>query len=283
MVHGRGGGLHSARMAIDVTDFDTDVVAASHQQPVLVDLWAPWCGPCKMLGPILEKLAAQAEGRWILAKVNVETQQECAGRLRVSSIPDVRLYSGGKPLDGFVGGMTEAALRHWLERAIPSPSAAVLASARAALAEGNRAEAARLAQQVLDAGASPEASVLLAEALWLETPSKVGPLLQAILPGHANADRAEMLRALAGLALLTKESASLPPGAMRETFLAGAHALAQADYALALEKFLEVLRQDRHWAEGAAKDACKVIFQWLGMRHPVSERFSRAFSSTLNT
>ena len=111
---------------IDVTveNFETEVVAASMTTPVLVDFWAPWCGPCKSLGPVLEKLEVEYAGRFKLAKVNADTQQEIAGQLSqmfgVRSIPFCVMFVGGQPVDGFVGALPEGKIREFLDKHVPS-------------------------------------------------------------------------------------------------------------------------------------------------------------------
>ncbi len=107
---------------IDITteNFETEVIQASMSVPVLVDFWAPWCGPCKALGPILEKLETEYDGRFVLAKINSDEQQELAGAFGIRSIPTCVLMIGGKPADGFMGALPEGKLREFLDKHIPA-------------------------------------------------------------------------------------------------------------------------------------------------------------------
>jgi putative thioredoxin len=110
---------------IDITteNFETEVILASQSVPVLVDFWAPWCGPCKSLGPILEKIEADYAGRFVLAKVNSDEQQELAGAFGIRSIPTCVLMINGKPVDGFMGALPEGQLRAFLDKHLPSEDA----------------------------------------------------------------------------------------------------------------------------------------------------------------
>jgi len=109
-------------MSFDVTDatFQTDVLERSKTTPVVVDLWAPWCGPCRTLGPILEKVVGETEGRVLLAKVNVDENPQVAAAFRVQGIPAVYAVSGGKVVDGFIGAQPEAQVREFIDRLAPS-------------------------------------------------------------------------------------------------------------------------------------------------------------------
>jgi putative thioredoxin len=113
-----------AANAIDVSvaDFDDKVLAASRAVPVVVDFWAPWCQPCRILKPILEKLAAEFGGRFILAKVNSDENQELSMRYGVRGIPAVKAFVNGEPVDEFTGALPEGQVREFIERLIPSPA-----------------------------------------------------------------------------------------------------------------------------------------------------------------
>src|SRR5262245_37693961 len=127
----------------DVTTFMADVIDASKEVPVIVDFWAPWCGPCKQLGPLLEKAVKEANGAVRLVKINIDENPEIAQQMRIQSIPAVFAFKGGRPVDGFVGALPESQIKAFLKRlggpaaAQPSPITLALEEAKAALAEGD--------------------------------------------------------------------------------------------------------------------------------------------------
>lgn len=99
-------------------NFATEVINASHGAPVIVDFWAPWCGPCRMLKPVLEKVADEARGQWTLVKINVDENMELAARFGIRGIPDVKVFHRGRIVDEFAGAMPEPALRAWIDRTL---------------------------------------------------------------------------------------------------------------------------------------------------------------------
>ena len=133
----------STAQAVTTADFDRVVLEASHQRPVLVDFWAPWCAPCRALGPLLDKLAAEFTGRFTLVKVNTDEEPELASRYGVRGIPNCKLFAGGEVVDEFTGVLPEAQLRDFLAGALPSPAAALVARAQGRLAAGDATGRAR--------------------------------------------------------------------------------------------------------------------------------------------
>jgi len=271
-------------MSYEVTDFETQVLKRSKQIPVLVDFWAPWCAPCRALGPVLESLARQANGRWELAKLNTEENQELAAAFNIASIPAVKLFVNGEVVNEFVGALPEREIRRFLDQALPSPSAKQLAEAQRLLSEGASAAARKLLEPVVAAEpGNSEARVLLAQALLNSAPDGVAGLLESLGPDSEFADKANALRTLARLAQLASQPDALPAANIRERYLAGAAAVQSGDFAVALAALIEVLERNKQYDNGGAKEACKAIFQLLGARHPLVERFFRAFSSALHS
>ena len=214
--------------ALDLVDFQNDVVARSADIPVLVDFWASWCGPCKMLGPVLEKLAGEAAGRWTLVKIDTDRHQVQAAQFAIRGIPDVRLFHHGKQLAQFSGAMPEPALRRWLEENLPSPTRDAVARARDLLAAGRFAEA----EQVLIplSSAHPgdrDLAAALARAIVFRNPESALQRAHGLAP-----DEAELVRSLA--LVLRIQPADLPEGSPRTPLLAGLAELRAVRFAEAL-------------------------------------------------
>jgi len=259
-----------------VTDtFETEVLKKSMQTPVLVDFWAPWCGPCKTLGPILEKLAGEYNGAFELAKVDVDKEQEIAAAFQIRSVPTVFLVKGGQIVDGFPGAVPESQLRAFLtqhgvepgpatdeepvaaETAPLDPHAEVLARRHAADAEPDKPELKLdLALALLDIGAAAEAQMLL-----------------DALPANLATDE-RSVRARSRLEFLTLLKDAPPaealdaaiagnPDDLRARHLLGVHRLMDGQPQAGLEQFLEMLRRDRTYQDGLPKklliDAFRVV------------------------
>ncbi len=268
----------------DVTtdSFEQMVVKTSYEAPVLVDFWAPWCGPCRSLSPILEKLAGEYQGRFTVAKINTDDEQMLAGQLGIRSLPTVMLVKDGQQVDGFVGVQPEHAIREMLDRhgitttgePVAEADARGLEQARSLLAGGQTEEAAallrtlsadepddydlqlELAGALLQTGASDEVEKILA---GLPAEVRDGDAAKAI---DSRMAFAAAVAAAPDLVTLRQQVAS-EPGNLQARYQLGVRLLISGDYAAALEQFLDIMKRDRTFQEDLGRrslvDAFRVV------------------------
>ena len=246
--------------------FEQDVLLKSKEVPVLVDFWATWCGPCKTLGPVLEKLAAEFNGGFLLAKVDVDQEQQLAGYFQIKSVPTVMLVKDGQIVDGFPGALPEGQLRQFLAHhgVVPRETVEEAAPAEAAPLDPH-AEVVRLRAAV---HAEPDQDGLKLDlALALLRTGAVAEaekLLDALPANLAQDDRALRGRARLGFAALLKDAPpaqvlqaaiAADPADLHARHLLGARAIVEGDAEAGLEQFLEMLRRDRNFADGLPRKA----------------------------
>jgi len=269
-------------MSHELQDFEKEVIERSQTTPVLVDFWAEWCGPCKMLAPVIEGLAEKAGGKWALVKINTEEHPELAERFGISSIPNVKLFYGGEVIDEFFGAMSESEIQEWIDKALPSPNAKTLLKAFALLDAGKAGEALAAAEPVLaEEPDNQDARMLIAEASLGADPGRIAELLQPIHEDSDHFDRARALKALAKVSHAVEQPDSLPDSEVKARYLEGAKAVREGDYDAAFQAFIEVIEKQGNFADEAAKNAGKALIQFLGIRHPVVDKNYRAFTSVL--
>jgi len=279
---------------IDVTTarFEDDVLQKSMDVPVLVDFWATWCGPCKQLGPILEKLAADYNGAFLLAKVDVDAEQQLAGYFGVRSVPTVVLIKQGQPVDGFPGALPEGQLRQFLAQHGIVPAVVVEEAPVDAIPAPRdlHAEVSALRGAVAAEPGKDELKLDLALALSRVGESEEAACLLDALPANLSVDdRAKRARAALGFATLLKHA---PPrdelrrriaadaADLRARHLLGAHLLVAGDAEGALEQFIEMLRLDKGFDEGLPRRALIDAFNSIDDAELVS-RYRRRMSSLL--
>ncbi len=266
---------------IRVEDFQRDVVEKSRTVPVLVDFWAEWCGPCKALGPVLERLAGEADGRWVLATLDTERHPRISADWGIRSIPNVKLFVDGMVVDEFTGALPESAIRQWLARAIPAPSAKTVAAARALLARNDDAGAAALLEGVVAAEpGNAEARVVLARAVLLtDTPRALGLVLGLEEP--LLSDDLDTISTVGRLRDIIDGKVDLPESPVRASYLRAARHLLSGAYDAALEAFIAIIREERPYDDDGSRKACLAIFRILGEEHEVTQRHRREFGSAL--
>lgn len=269
-------------MNYEVSDFNTDVVEQSHTMPVLVDFWAEWCGPCKMLGPVIESLAERHRDRWKLVKVNTEVHTDIARQYGIQGIPNVKMFVDGEVRDEFTGALPEPMIEQWLKKALPSVHARQLEEAMRRMEQGDLEAARELLEVVLASEPDNEqAAVSLARTWMNEDPGRCLDLLRPIEPGTEYHDSAEVLRTIAGLFLYLGGPEDLEDDPVKPVYVRAIEHLRSGSCELALQRFIEVLEKNRSYDDDGARRSCVAIFGMLGEGHPVTRQYRRAFSNAL--
>jgi putative thioredoxin len=285
--------------AITVTrqNFDDLVLRASATRPVLVDFWASWCAPCRALSPILDRLAEEFAGRFTLAKLNTEDEPELAARYGVRGIPNCKLFVDGEVADEFTGALPERSLRDFLDHALPSPAASLVADAKALLA---RKDAVGALAKLDDAYALDphDEDALLTRIEVLLTLNRASDANALITHAEASAPRARPIRdeqrlvglkaraalaseAGADLVTLACKAAAMPTDC--EAKLVYARALAaKGDYEPALAELLAIVQTDRSFGDDIARRTMLTVFEALPRDSDVTRRYRRALAAAIS-
>jgi putative thioredoxin len=297
---GPGGGAAAAAAVKDVTtaSFMAEVVDASFDQPVIVDFWAPWCGPCKQLGPILEKVVRGANGAVRMVKLNIDENPEIAQQMRIQSIPAVYAFKDGRPVDGFVGALPESQVKQFVQRlggggGGPSPVDEALAMAKEAVQTGDHASAVALYSQILQHEPEHiEALGGLARALVARGELDKAQQALARVPKES-ANHADIVAARAALELAEQAQKAMgSAGKLRarleqnpddhEARLELATALfGSGEREAAVDELLTLFRRDRKWNEEAARKQLVKFFEAMGPTDPLTLSARRRLSSLM--
>ncbi len=281
----------------DTARFVPDVIEASQKAVVLVDFWATWCGPCKTLGPLLEKVVKEMRGAVLLVKIDVDKNPELAAQLRVQSVPTVYAFKNGRPVDAFAGALPESQIRSFIKKLTAGSGTASLSDmitqAQSLLDTGHPEEAAALFQDILSEDPSQVLAVagLLRCLLALGEDEQAQQFLARIPADMVEHDAIRAVRTALDLRHAAPadnaEVAALRQSVMRDPdnhaarfdLAVALYAAAQED--AAVEELLELFRRDRTWNDGAAKAQLLKIFEALGFNHPVAAKGRRQLSSLM--
>jgi putative thioredoxin len=276
-------------------DFMRDVVEASREVPVLVDFWAPWCGPCRQLTPVLEKAVRNAKGAIRLVKLNIDEHPQIPGQMGVQSIPAVFAFQDGRPVDGFMGALPESRIKAFIARLIgddAGDTAADLEAAETALAAGDVNSAAQMFGEVLQQDRENAQSLAGLAKCYIKTGdlARAEQTLQLVPP--AKAENAPVASARAALELARKAPGAGEVDALRAKLAANpGDAQARFDFALALnakgdrtgaaDELLTLVAKNRSWNDDAARKQLVQLFDAWGPSDPATIAGRQRLSSLL--
>ena len=263
--------------SFEIKDFQKDIIDASIEKPVLVDFWAEWCGPCRFVGPILEKLAMEEDAPFNLVKINTEANPEISEQWEIRGIPNIKMFFNGAVIGELAGALPEDEMRKWIEQNLPSKAKELMMNAQEEMAKGNDEEAIKLLEESIQENPELfESQLLLAyQLLW------INPLRsKLILEKSLHIDSAVLISILADINL-TQEDMMDNGYEAKDSLWRGIHAFQNKDYEPAILEMIESLKIDKTYMTELARKNIVAIFAYLGPEDELVKKHRPTFDMTL--
>ena len=261
----------------NTTNFNETVITRSHQVPVIVDFWAPWCGPCRFLGPVIEELAGEADGRWELVKINTDENQELSVKYGIRGIPAVKMFYQGKVIADFTGALPRHQIESWLADHIPDERKAELEAIKTQLTNKVPEALAALENFANTHPDLEEARLILAAYQVFDNPAKAKKMVEDISLGDKHYETAEDVRTLAELMECNQNGNPKVEDKLTEA----RNALKAQDQEKALQSLIDAVMTDKQYCNELPRRATIALFHVLGNDHSLTKKYRRRFDMAL--
>jgi putative thioredoxin len=254
--------------------FEEEVLMRSQEVPVVVDFWAPWCGPCQVLGPVIEELAEEARGNWELVKINTDEQQEVSAQYGIRGIPAVKMFYMGEVKAEFTGALPKYQIEKWLEENLPNEERDKLAYLRSLLFTEQHDDAVQKLEEVVKANPNSEEALLWLAAATVGQYPERGELV--LHETHKNFEMAEHVKSLAELM-----KCDTAEDGMLDKISAAQQALKSSQYEACLEALIAATILDKNFCAELPRRATIALFNIMGSEHPLTQKYRRRFDMAL--
>lgn len=258
-------------------NFQKEVIDKSFDQPVVVDFWAPWCGPCRVLGPTIEQIAAEQKDLWTLVKLNTEEDQQVAADYQIRSIPTVKMFHQGKVIAEFAGALPRTSILNWLEEHLPNETKASLEDILQRIQQDDPLALQELTKLVSDYPEMKEARMALAQQIVFTNPAKALELIEDFAEGYKFYEEANYLKDLAKFMQHEPRETS----DVSKKITAAQMAAQERDFESAIQLIIDAVSLNKDYAEALPRKTGVAFFRTLGIQHPLTKNYRWKFDMML--